>query len=195
MAGNDDVTVVGTDYAPQMSQPAWALGDFDYNGFVDNDDVTLLGVLYQPSSPAAVAPTAEAPAANPASFGGNFPSRAESVFAPSSRRVVIAAKNETSVAPGLAAQLALSASNCELPIGGQLALSIPEHRSKRTSVRNADAETSSICRRNKHEQLLDVLAEAIATERQIAYGKRASDVRVRSFGGTAHDRFWAESVE
>ena len=27
------------------------LGDFDYNGFVDNDDVTLLGVFYNPSSP------------------------------------------------------------------------------------------------------------------------------------------------
>jgi hypothetical protein len=25
------------------------LGDFDYNGFVDDDDVTLLGVFYDPT--------------------------------------------------------------------------------------------------------------------------------------------------
>ena len=28
-----------------------ALGDFDYNGFVDDDDVTLLGAYYDPSAP------------------------------------------------------------------------------------------------------------------------------------------------
>jgi hypothetical protein len=29
----------------------WALGDFDYNGFVDDDDVTLLNAFYDPSAP------------------------------------------------------------------------------------------------------------------------------------------------
>ena len=55
---NDDVTVVGANYAPGVAKPAesaWALGDFDYNGFVDNDDVTLLGVFYQGNTTAAAA--------------------------------------------------------------------------------------------------------------------------------------------
>jgi hypothetical protein len=37
-----------------VAQPSWALGDFDYNGFVDDDDVTLLGVFYDPSAPALI---------------------------------------------------------------------------------------------------------------------------------------------
>lgn len=37
----------------------WAMGDFDYNGFVDDDDVTLLGAFYQP--PAAAALTLPSP--------------------------------------------------------------------------------------------------------------------------------------
>ena len=41
----------------QIQKPSWALGDFDYNGLVDDDDVTLLGVFYQPTPPAAVAPS------------------------------------------------------------------------------------------------------------------------------------------
>jgi hypothetical protein len=36
------------------------LGDFDYNGFIDDDDVTLLGAFYDP----AVAPLISAPPAN-----------------------------------------------------------------------------------------------------------------------------------
>ena len=44
VVNDDDVTIVGTDFAP--GKPRWALGDFDYNGFVDNDDVTLFGVYY-----------------------------------------------------------------------------------------------------------------------------------------------------
>jgi hypothetical protein len=36
--------------AEAILQPLWALGDFDYNGFVDDDDVTLLGVFYDPSA-------------------------------------------------------------------------------------------------------------------------------------------------
>ncbi|MEX2139510.1 MAG: PEP-CTERM sorting domain-containing protein [Pirellulales bacterium] len=48
---NDDVTIIGATYSPGASQPSWALGDFDYNGFVDDDDVTLLGVFYDPSAP------------------------------------------------------------------------------------------------------------------------------------------------
>ena len=42
-------------YAPGVPQPHWALGDFDYNGFVDDDDVTLLGVFYDPSAAPLVA--------------------------------------------------------------------------------------------------------------------------------------------
>jgi hypothetical protein len=38
-------------HAPGLPQPSWALGDFDYNGFVDDDDVTLLGAFYDPSAP------------------------------------------------------------------------------------------------------------------------------------------------
>jgi hypothetical protein len=40
----------------------WALGDFDYNGFVNDDDVTLLGVFYNPSAPPLNSPAA--PGAN-----------------------------------------------------------------------------------------------------------------------------------
>jgi hypothetical protein len=47
---NDDVTIVGANYAPGFAKPRWDLGDFDYNGFVDNDDVTLLGAFYNPSA-------------------------------------------------------------------------------------------------------------------------------------------------
>jgi hypothetical protein len=32
------------------------LGDFDFNGFVDDDDVTLLGVFYDLSAPPLAAP-------------------------------------------------------------------------------------------------------------------------------------------
>jgi hypothetical protein len=52
------VTIVGATYAPGVPQPAWALGDFDYNGFVDDDDVTLLGAFYDPSAPPLGAPAA-----------------------------------------------------------------------------------------------------------------------------------------
>jgi hypothetical protein len=48
VVNNDDVTIVGANYAPGFARPRWDLGDFDYNGFVDNDDVTLLGVYYNP---------------------------------------------------------------------------------------------------------------------------------------------------
>ena len=34
----------------RVDNPHWALGDFDYNGFVDDDDVTLLGVFYDPTA-------------------------------------------------------------------------------------------------------------------------------------------------
>ena len=47
---DDDVTIVGVNFAPGFAKPHWVLGDFDYNGFVDNDDVTLLGVFYNPSA-------------------------------------------------------------------------------------------------------------------------------------------------
>ena len=40
-----------------MPQPHWALGDFDYNGFVDDDDVTLLGAFYNPAAASLIAPT------------------------------------------------------------------------------------------------------------------------------------------
>jgi len=33
-----------------ISKPSWDLGDFDYNGFVDDDDVTLLRVFCDPSA-------------------------------------------------------------------------------------------------------------------------------------------------
>jgi hypothetical protein len=38
------------------------LGDFDYNGFVDDDDVTLLGAFYDANAAPLAAPTAEATA-------------------------------------------------------------------------------------------------------------------------------------
>jgi hypothetical protein len=63
------VTNVWTAYAPGVPQPAWVLGDFDYNGFVDDDDVTLLGVFYDPSAapiPAPAATTAVAAVPDPA---------------------------------------------------------------------------------------------------------------------------------
>ena len=47
---NNDVTIVGANYAPGVPKPAWTLGDFDYNGFVDDNDVTLLGAFYDPSA-------------------------------------------------------------------------------------------------------------------------------------------------
>ena len=49
VVNNDDVTIVGANYAPGFAKPRWDLGDFDYNGFVDDDDVTLLGVVLRPS--------------------------------------------------------------------------------------------------------------------------------------------------
>src|SRR4029079_8931698 len=45
-----ELTIVGATYAPGVPNPSWALGDFDYNGFVDDDDVTLLGAFYDPSA-------------------------------------------------------------------------------------------------------------------------------------------------
>jgi hypothetical protein len=44
------------DYAPGVPQPSWALGDFDYNGLVDDDDVTLLGAFYDPAAAPLVTP-------------------------------------------------------------------------------------------------------------------------------------------
>jgi autotransporter-associated beta strand protein len=52
VVNDDDVTIVGANYAPGVPQPHWASGDFDYNGFVDDDDVTLLGAFYDPNSTA-----------------------------------------------------------------------------------------------------------------------------------------------
>ena len=49
---DDDVTIVGANYAPGIAKPFWTVGDFDYNGFVDDDDVTLLGAFYNPAGPA-----------------------------------------------------------------------------------------------------------------------------------------------
>jgi hypothetical protein len=59
---NNDVTIVGQTYAPDMAKDewmTWALGDFDYSGFVDNDDVTLLGVFYQGQAAAGPPPNYE----------------------------------------------------------------------------------------------------------------------------------------
>jgi hypothetical protein len=59
VVNDDDVTIIGATYAPGVPQPSWALGDFDYNGFVDDDDVTLLGALYDPVAAPLVSPPAE----------------------------------------------------------------------------------------------------------------------------------------
>jgi glucose/arabinose dehydrogenase len=57
---NDDVAIVGANYAPGFAKPRWDLGDFDYNGFVDNDDVALLGAYYNPEgSPVGIASVTE----------------------------------------------------------------------------------------------------------------------------------------
>jgi hypothetical protein len=54
--------------APEEDANApWALGDFDYNGFVDDDDVTLLGAFYDPFA-ASLAPPAEPGASGRAAF-------------------------------------------------------------------------------------------------------------------------------
>jgi hypothetical protein len=57
IVNDDDVTIVGATYAPGVSQPSWALSDFDYNGFVDDDDVTLLGAFYDPAAEALTFPS------------------------------------------------------------------------------------------------------------------------------------------
>jgi hypothetical protein len=57
VVNNNDVTIVGANYAPGFAKPRWDLGDFDYNGFVDNNDVTLLGVYYNPNPGGPVTPT------------------------------------------------------------------------------------------------------------------------------------------
>ena len=54
------MTIVSATYAPGVPQASWALGDFDYNGFVDDNDVTLLGVLYDPAATPIPAPGASA---------------------------------------------------------------------------------------------------------------------------------------
>ena len=59
VVNNDDVTIVGANYAPGFAKPHWDLGDFDYNGFVDDDDVTLLGVYYNPAATPIPAPALE----------------------------------------------------------------------------------------------------------------------------------------
>jgi hypothetical protein len=56
LVGDEDVTVVSATYAPEISQPAWALGDFEYSGFIDDGDATLLGAFYMPAVPPAPAP-------------------------------------------------------------------------------------------------------------------------------------------
>jgi hypothetical protein len=56
VVNDDDVTIIGATYAPGVPQPSWALGDFDYNGFVDDADVTLLGAFYDPSAAPLVPP-------------------------------------------------------------------------------------------------------------------------------------------
>ena len=56
IVNNDDVTIVGANYAPGTARPRWDLGDFDFNGFVDDDDITLLGVYYNPSATPIPAP-------------------------------------------------------------------------------------------------------------------------------------------
>ena len=65
VVNNDDVTIVGANYAPGFAKPRWDLGDFDYNGFVDNDDVTLLGVYYNPAATPIPAPEGGGVAAVP----------------------------------------------------------------------------------------------------------------------------------
>lgn len=62
VVNDDDVTIVGVNFAPGFSKPHWVLGDFDYSGFVDNDDVTLLGVFYNPSAPAVAVAAVPEPA-------------------------------------------------------------------------------------------------------------------------------------
>jgi hypothetical protein len=56
VVNNNDVAVVGANYAPNSPKPFWALGDFDYSGFVDNDDITLLGAFYNPDAPPLAVP-------------------------------------------------------------------------------------------------------------------------------------------
>jgi hypothetical protein len=57
---DDDVTILGANYAPGVPNASWALGDFDYKGFVDDDDVTLLGAFYDPSAPPLIVPASAA---------------------------------------------------------------------------------------------------------------------------------------
>jgi hypothetical protein len=60
VVNNNDVTIVGANYAPDFEKPRWDLGDFDFNGFVDNNDVTLLGVYYNPGATPIPTPDAAA---------------------------------------------------------------------------------------------------------------------------------------
>jgi hypothetical protein len=50
VVNDDDVTILGANYAPGVAGAQWYTGDFDYNGFVDDDDVTLLGAFYDPAA-------------------------------------------------------------------------------------------------------------------------------------------------
>jgi hypothetical protein len=49
--------VLGASFAPSTANPSWALGDFEYNSFVDDTDATLLGAFYDPSAGLATAPS------------------------------------------------------------------------------------------------------------------------------------------
>ena len=62
VVNDDDVTIVGASYAPDVANANWSMGDFDYNGFVDDDDVTLLGAFYDPSAAPLASSLAEMPA-------------------------------------------------------------------------------------------------------------------------------------
>jgi hypothetical protein len=83
------VTIVGATYAPDVPLPAWALGDFDYNGFVD-DDATMLGAFYDAAAGPLSAPFATGDSMWRAEPGAGVAAAANAVPEPSTMVLVAA---------------------------------------------------------------------------------------------------------
>jgi hypothetical protein len=185
VVNNDDVTVVGANYAPGAAKPAgsaWALGDFDYNGFVDNDDVTLLGVFYQTETqPAGPPENYELPVTNyelAVSASREFTAELDGLSTASSEQPAMApnARKEGSASPRLEQRGVRLAPQDALSAGPVKLTTSP---SRPPSPSRAMPES-----RGADEALVDLLARAIAAEASEAnvqrmYGRRRANYELQ----------------
>jgi hypothetical protein len=168
---NNDVTVVGANFAPVLPKHSWALGDFEFNGSVDNDDVTLLGVFYNPSAPLPPPATLEA--------SGDAVSGESSGDTGSLSTGVTTASVDVSPEPGpqVAAIVAFDATSSAGGANGQV-------RQELASVAWQDAGGAS-----KDDAIVDLLALSIAAE-----GDSNAGARLASRSTSASDDLWAGAL-